>query len=459
MHAMNLDRMLKPKRIAVMGVSTSKDNHPANVIFKKLQLRYPVEVFAVNPRGGEVQGWPICKSLDDLPGPADMVIIAARAAQVPDILRDCIKHQAGGAFVVGGGFAETGNVELQNRLVEIARAADFPFIGPNCLGIFSPGKLDTLFLPGERMENPPAGGVGIVSQSGALLVDLLVKFAKQGIGLSHGISIGNKAMIREIDLLHYLVKDPDTQVIAFYVEGFNENEGREFVTAAQKCGKPVIMMKSGKTEAGTRAVSSHTASIAGDYKVFSEVLAQHGIIEAKNENELLAYCEVLNTYPRHIQGNVGIITISGGHGAVATDFLSQRGFSVPQLPKDAQDRLRERLSPSIRDIAVLNNPVDLTASAVDEDFVVCYDEMTRVSEIDSLMMLVLPYSPGLSVDLGAKVSNPSRKRVKPLVAYLPHVEKYQMFIEGFELNRVPVSNFIEGAVMMLDGMRRYTPCY
>ena len=454
---MDLDRLLKPKRIAVIGVSASKDNHPANVIFKKLQLRYPVEVFAINPRGGELQGWPVNKSLEELGMPVDMAIIAARAQMVPQIMQDCIRNKVGGAFVVGGGFAETGNAALQDEIVEIARAADFPFIGPNCLGLFSPGKLDTLFLPGERMENPPAGGVSIVSQSGALLVDLLVKFAKQGIGIAQGISIGNKAMIRELDLLNYLANDMDTHVIVFYIEGFNPNEGRTFVQAAQNCGKPVIIMKSGKTEAGTRAVSSHTASIAGDYKVFSEVLAQHGIIEAKNESELLAYAEVLSIYPRHIGNNVGIITISGGHGAVATDMLSRRGFTIPQLSPEVQERIRDRLSPSIRDIAILNNPVDLTASAVDQDFLVCYDEMTRAPDVDSLLMLVLPYSPGLSVDLGAKVSNPSQKRIKPLVAYLPHVEKYQMFIEGFELNRVPVSNFIAGAVMMLDGLRRYQP--
>ena len=455
---MNLDRLLKPKRIAVIGVSASKDNHLANVIFKKLQLRYPVEVFAINPRGGEIQGWPVSKSLEELDKPVDMAIIATRSQLVPQILQDCIRNEVGGAIVVGGGFAETGNTVLQDQLVDMAKAADFPFIGPNCLGIFSPGKLDTLFLPSERMVHPPVGGVSIVSQSGALLVDLLVKFAKQGIGLAQAISIGNKAMIRETDLLEYLVEDRDTHVIVFYIEGFNPNEGRAFVTAAQNSGKPVIIMKSGKTEAGTRAISSHTASIAGDYKVFSEVLAQHGVIEAKNESELLAFAEVLSIYPRHIGDKVGIITISGGHGTVATDMLSRRGFSIPQLTPEVQQRIRGRLSPSIRDIATLSNPVDLTGSAVDQDFMVCYDELSRTSDVDSIMMLVLPYSPGLSVDLGAKVSNPTQKRVKPLVAYLPHVEKYKMFIEGFELNHVPVSNFIAGAVMMLEGMRRYRPC-
>ncbi|MBT8339590.1 MAG: CoA-binding protein [Desulfatitalea sp.] len=452
---MDLERLLKPKRVAVVGVSTSKENHPANVIFKKLMLRYPVEVHGVNPRGGEVQGWPLYESLSSLPVVPDMVIIATQASLVPKIMEECIRLKAGGALVMGGGFAEIGNTDLQNRILSIAEEADFPFLGPNCLGIFAPGRIDTLFLPGERMQQPPQGGVAIVSQSGALLVDLLVKFANRGIGVSQGISIGNKAMIREISLLNYLAADPDTYVIVFYVEGFSENEGAKFIAAARQCKKPVVVMKSGKSEEGTRAVSSHTASIAGDYRVFSEVLAQHGIVEAKNENELLAYSEVLSVYPRNIRGNVGIITISGGHGAVATDFLAARGMSVPQISPEVHKRIKNRLSPSVKDIAILNNPVDLTGSAVDEDFIVSYDEMTHAPEFDALLMLVLPYSPGLSVDLGAKVSNPSRKRVKPLVAYIPHVEKYQIFIEGFELNRVPVSDSIEGAVMMLDGMRRY----
>ena len=113
---------------------------------------------------------------------------------------------------------------------------------------------------------------------------------------------------------------------------------------------------------------------------------------------------------------------------------------------------------SKQDIATIRNPVDLTASAVDEDFIAAYDEMTNLPDYHAFLMLVLPYSTGVSVDIGAKVSNPSKKRVRPLVAYIPHMAKYQAFIEGFELNGVPVSDSIEGAVMMLDGMRRYQPC-
>ena len=187
-----------------------------------------------------------------------------------------------------------------------------------------------------------------MSQSGAFLVDLMVKFSAHGIGVSLAVSIGNKAMIRETDLLDYLKNDPKTNVVVFYVEGFSKNEGRAFAQAAACFGKPVVVIKSGKSAAGSRAVSSHTASIAGDYRVFSHVLAQHGIIEAQNEYEILSYCKALNSYPRSIGRNIGIISISGGHGVAATDMCVNRGFALPPIPEAVRERIYHRLSPSVR---------------------------------------------------------------------------------------------------------------
>jgi len=140
----------------------------------------------------------------------------------------CIRSDVGGAVVISGGFAESGKKDIQQRMVDMAREADFPFIGPNCLGVYSPQRIDTLFLPGERLIQPKSGNVAFVSQSGGVMVDHMVKFTRQGIGLSTAISIGNKALIREIDMLHYLADDPQTKVIVFYIEGFERGEGRRF---------------------------------------------------------------------------------------------------------------------------------------------------------------------------------------------------------------------------------------
>ena len=455
---MNFRKLFEPKTMAIIGVSLNNDRHPANVVFNKNQLRYPVKVFAVNPRGGVLQGEKVFAHVSEIPGKVDLAVIAVRAEHVPDIVTDCIKAQVGGAAVISGGFAEVGQKDLQDRMASIAREAKFPFIGPNCLGIYSPSNVDTFFIPSERMVQPDPGNVALVSQSGGILVDQMVKFADEGVGLSLAVSVGNKALIRELDLLRYLSKEPNTKVIAFYVEGFEKNEGRDFVLAASECPKPVIVLKAGKSAGGSRAVSSHTASLAGDYDVFSEVLSQYGIVEAKNESELISFCESLSCYQISIDGKIGVITGSGGHGALSVDVCSNQGLSVPTLSEQVQNEIREKLSPSIQTIASIANPIDLTGSAVDDDFVAAANGLSSTPEIDCIIVLLLPYLPGITSDLGARLSQVSRRAGKPLVAYVPHVEKYRMLIEGFEFNRVPVSPSIEGAVHMAEAMRRCQPC-
>ena len=455
---MNFRKLFKPKTMAIVGVSLDNDRHPANVVFNKNQLRYPVKVFAVNPRGGILQGEKVFKHISEIPDKVDLAVIAVRAEHVPDIVAGCIEAQVGGAAVISGGFAESGRKDLQDRLASIAKEAGFPLIGPNCLGIYSPSKVDTFFLPSERMVQPDIGYVALVSQSGGILVDQMVKFAGEGVGLSLAVSIGNKALIRELDLLRYLINEPNTKVIAFYVEGFEKNEGREFVLAASECPKPVIVLKSGKSAGGSRAVSSHTASLAGDYEVFSEVLSQYGIVEAKSESELISFCESLSCYQISIDGKIGVITGSGGHGALSVDICSSYGLSVPTLSEQLQIEIREKLRSSIQTIASIANPIDLTGSAVDDDFVAAANGLSRTPEIDCIIVLLLPYLPGITSDLGARLSQVSRRAEKPLVAYVPHVEKYRMLIEGFEFNRVPVSPSIEGAVHMAEAMRRCKPC-
>ncbi|MBW1712635.1 MAG: CoA-binding protein, partial [Deltaproteobacteria bacterium] len=310
---MDFRAFFEPRTLAVIGVSLTNDRHPANVVYHKNNLRYPVKVFPVNPKGGLLQGATVFPSVSDIPEKIDLAVIAARAEQVPGVLSDCAAAGVGAAVVISGGFAESGRQDLQDRTVAIAREADFPFVGPNCLGIYSSLQVDTFFLPSERMVRPEKGNVAVVSQSGGVLVDMMFKFASEGVGLSKTVSIGNKALIKERDLLAYLAQDPETEVIAFYVEGFGQNEGREFVLAASECPKPVIVLKAGKSPGGSRAVSIHTASLAGDYQVFSAVLAQHGLVEARNEYEIVSFGEALSCYQRSIEGSLGIVTASGGH--------------------------------------------------------------------------------------------------------------------------------------------------
>jgi acetyltransferase len=454
----DFSKMFEPETLVVIGLSMSNERHPANVIFNKNLFRYPVKTYAVNPIGAAYHRERVYSQVSDIPDPIDLAVIAVRAEYVPGVMEECAKTGVGGVTVISGGFAEVGNHDLQERVAAIASEAWIPLIGPNCLGIYSPGFVDTFFIPSERMVRPEQGNVAIVSQSGGILADQMVKFAGQGIGLSRAVSIGNKALVRERQLLDYFKRDEKTDVIAFYLEGFGPGEGREFVEAAKLCPKPIVVMKAGKTPGGHRAVSSHTAAIAGDYTVFSSVLAQYGIAEARDEFEMTSFCESLSSYPQGAGNNVGIITGSGGHGAVAIDACLAAGLDVPSMPDDAQDEIRERLSDSVKLIASLGNPIDLTGSARDDDFVVVAGELSKRPEIDTIIVLLLPYLPEVTSDVGARLSEVQRQGGKPLVAYVPHVEKYRMIIEGFQLNNVPVSPSIEGAILMVEAMRKCRPC-
>ena len=282
----------------------------------------------------------------------------------------------------------------------------------------------------------------------------MVKFAGEGVGLSLALSIGNKAVIGEIEILQYLIQDDETKVIAFYIEGFGKDEGRDFVMAAGKSPKPVIVLKSGKSDSGRRAVTSHTASLGGDYKIFHEVLNQYGIIEAKNELELLSFSESLSCYNQNIGEKIGIITGSGGHGALAVDICSLHGLAAPQLSVGLQKKIQEKLSPSIQEIASVSNPIDLTGSVIDDDFIHAAEALSRSPEIDCIVILLLPYSPGITLDLSARLSQVRQNEGKPMIAYVPHVERYRMLIEGFELNRIPAAPSIEGAILMAEALRR-----
>ncbi len=455
---MDLKYLFKPSTMAVIGVSTSQDSHPANVIYNKNHLRYPVKTFPVNPRGGFINREPLYRSVKEIEEKIDMAVIAVRGEFVPNVLEECIKKGVKGAVIVSGGFAESGNMELQQRVADMAEEASFPFIGPNCLGIYSPDYVDTFFLPGERIISPKKGNIGFVSQSGGVLVDQMVKFAGQGIGISLAVSIGNKACTRETDMIDWFEKDDQTKVITFYIEGFEKGEGRKFIERADQCSKPVVILKAGKSRKGIEAASSHTASLAGDYRVFSEIMKQFHVAEADNEYELTSFCEALSCYADGITGNVGIISLSGGHGVIAADACGLHGLEIPVLEKKTMDTIRENLTLPIRNIVSLVNPIDLTGSSVDEDIMTAARHLFRDKNIECVLTLLIPYSPGVSTDIGAKLSQVARNEGKPLIAYVPNEEKYRIIIEGFELNNVPVASSVEGAVLMAKALKRCIPC-
>jgi acyl-CoA synthetase (NDP forming) len=452
---MELSKIFEPKTIAIVGVSLSNPFHPANVIYNKNHLRYEAEAFCVNPKGGTLYGQRIYRNLREITTQVDLAVLAVRAELVPQAIRECLEAGVSGAIVISGGFAETGRIDIEEELTALSEQNDFPIIGPNCLGIYSPPHLDAFFLPHERLVVPEPGSVALISQSGGILVDLIIKLTQEDAGVSKAVSIGNKAAIDEVDLLEYFQKDPNTRVIGIYIEGFKKSRGRDFVNMMIDSTKPVILLKSGKTPGGTRAVSSHTASVAGDYAVFSEIVKQSGAIEAKNETQFVSYCEALSCCdkPERMK-NVCIITGSGGHGAMASDICYERGLNLVEVPEPDKEELRKRLSNSVQSIASLNNPVDLTGSAVDGDFYAAAEFFLDKDYVDGVILLLLPYLPGISSDIGARLAVAFREHEKPVITYIPHVEKYGIIIEGFESNRMPVAHSVEGAVYMTASLMK-----
>lgn len=451
---MKLGRLLEPSSMAIVGVSKSNPLHPANVIYNKNHLRHQARTYCVNPSGGTLYGEPMYRDVAEIPEKIDLAVLAVRAEYVVDSVKKCIKAGASGAIVISGGFAEIGRSDVQDELRKLAIENEFPVIGPNCLGIYSMPYTDAFFLPEERLVRPRPGKVALVSQSGGILVDLMIKMTQEGVGISKAISIGNKAVIDEVDLLEHLGQDASTKVIGFYTEGFLPGRGRTFIEAVENCPKEVVIIKSGKTPGGSRAVSSHTASLAGDYRIFSEVLKDTKAHEARNEAEFVAYCEALGSGRTKDVKNVCIVTGSGGHGAMAADVCFDRGLDLIDLPDDDQAKLKEQLTDSIRPIASVANPIDLTGSAVDADFYNAARFCLMRSDVDCVIVLLLPYLPGITSDVGGRVAQLSREFGKPIVGYVPHVERFAIFVDGFEANGVPVSHSVEGAVYMAESLMR-----
>ncbi len=235
--------------MAVIGVSTTHDHHPANVIYNKNHLRYPVQTFAVNPKGGTLNREPVYRTVAEIDVSVDLAVIAVRSGFVPDVVSQCIEKGIKGAVIISGGFAETGSRDLQQEVADLAVRANFPFVGPNCLGIYSPEAVDTFFCRGSASFTPKRKHRVCIPER-RVLVDQLVKFAGQGIGVSAAVSIGNKACIRETHLIDWFEQDMGTRVIAFYIEGFECREGREFVKRAQACSNRWWCSRPGRRPGG-----------------------------------------------------------------------------------------------------------------------------------------------------------------------------------------------------------------
>ena len=466
---MRLEKLFKPKSMAVVGISKANPLSPGRIIFIKNFFEMDVEVYGIHPDGGEIEGVNLYTRLEDLPKIPDLLVIAIPANATLDYVQQCADLKIPGCIIISGGFAEIGKEGIlrQEKLVKISTDNDIAVLGPNCIGVYSPPLLDTIFMPTERITRPPKGTVALISQSGGVLVDQFFhKFSQINIGVSTAVSIGNRAVIDEAMLLEYFSKyDKETLNIAFYLEGFKATKSRKFLEMAKESDDTVITYFGGLSKQGKKATQSHTASLSGNDKILSAALKQFLILQPFTEMELLTYLKLLDILSHKkkpfkpdivVYGRVAILSISGGHGVICADLLEKYGLIALDFTEKEKSEMMELVNPVARNIATFNNPIDLTGSAKDEDIENLIRYLSKIYRIECIIVLILPYTPSISFQIGRRIANIVTIEKKPLVCFIPYIPKYGSIIEALELSNIPVFHSIEESVQAVLALRKIT---
>jgi acyl-CoA synthetase (NDP forming) len=350
----NLETLFNPKSIAVVGATEKKLKWGSIVISNILYGGYKGTVYPVSPSSDTVYGLKAYKSLKDIPGRVDVVFIATPAITVLNILHDCVDKEIHNVVVISSGFSEVGDdgVRLEKEVTDFAMKHSINLVGPNTMGL-SNVKI-SLFATGGH-PRPKFGGISIIAQSGNVGNQIMLWAELEGFGISKFVGSGNEAVLRVEDYLEYLNCDDDTSVILIYLEGVDD--GRKFLDIAKNTviRKPVIALKAGRTEGGSRAAASHTGAMAGSFKVFESVMRQSGIMMAMNPTELLELSAAFDSYPLPRGNRVGIVTLGGGWGVITADECEEHGLYLPPLPEEIKKRFDEKLPP----FWSRANPVDL----------------------------------------------------------------------------------------------------
>jgi acetate---CoA ligase (ADP-forming) len=464
---MNLQSLFKPKVMAVVGISKKNPLSPGRIIFIKNVFEMQVETYGIHPEGGEIEGVELYRSLKELPKTPDVLVIAIPAEATLDYVQQCADYEIPGCIIISGGFAEIGGegITRQKKLVQIATDNDIAILGPNCIGVYSPPLLDTIFMPTERITRPPKGSVALISQSGGVLVDQFFhKFNQFNIGVSTAVSIGNRAVVDESMLLEYFSKqDDETTNIAFYLEAFKPSKSRDFLKLAKDSEDDVILYFGGLSDKGKKATQSHTASLSGDAKVLQAALKQNLIIQPLTELELLTDLKLLDVLSRRKKpfnpnsvkdGNVAILSLSGGHGVICADLLKEYGLKAVDFTEQEQQEMRELVNLTAKEIASFGNPIDLTGSAKDEDLENMITYLSKIERIECIIVLILPYTPSISFQIGRRIANTVTFTKKALVCFIPYIPKYGTITEALELSNIPVFHSIEEAVLGVSMLKR-----
>jgi acetyltransferase len=380
-----LDKLFSPRAIAVIGASKTAGKVGYDTVSNLVQSGFKGPIIPVNSAGGELFGLKVYPQISDYPDLIDMVVIAVPAEMVPAAAREAVKKKAGAIVVVASGFKESGpqGRAIEDELIEICSKGGVRLLGPNCLGVINTAiNLNASFS--KRL--PQAGQLAIFSQSGALCTAMMDIADERELGVSKAISIGNKADITEVDILSALAHDEDTKVIVGYLEDISD--GDKFVKAAEEASsrKPVVILKAGTTNAGSKAASNHTGVLAGKDTAYGAAFKRAGICRADSFEALFDYASALALQPTPKGDRVLIITNSGGSGTMAADAVEKAGMSVTPLSEQLAAQLRAQLPAA----AFIDNPIDISADAEPRHYAAAIDIAVADEAIDAILVVLAP---------------------------------------------------------------------
>ena len=433
---MTLEGFFQAKSIAVVGAAR-EEQKVGHTLLKNLLQNKNLRVFPVNPNATEILGAKCYSNLLEIKENIELVIIAVKSDFVLQVLKDSAKKKIKNVIIVTAGFAETGNKDLEEQIKKIAHENKITLLGPNVMGTISPkNNFNASFFDGI----PKKGNIAFLSQSGALGTAILDWSIKENIGLSGFASLGNLTQLDFSDFIEYFSQDKETKVIALYMESLKAGNGKKFIETCKKCKKPIVILKAGKSEAGSKAAMSHTAALASEKGVYESMFKQAGIIEAENITQVFRISEIIATYEK-LGKRACIITNAGGPGVLTTDYLSANKIEIPALPENIKEKLNKILPKEWSH----NNPIDVLGDALNDRYQSVLANLDKENFFDFFLVLLTPQHMTKSLETAQTLT----KLKKPTIAVFMGGNKIQSALEFLKQNNIPVFSEPEDASKVL----------
>jgi acetyltransferase len=461
-----LDAIFCPQSVAVVGASTTPGKVGHDIFANILRGGYTGVLYPINPSARSVLSVRAYAHITDIPDQIDLAMIILPPRLAEKSVKEAIEKGVKGLVIVSAGFKEVGGegLEIEQRLVDMCSEANVRLVGPNCLGVINP-------LPAIRLNAsfsarmPKPGNVSFISQSGALCTAVLDFAADREFGFSKFISIGNKADVDELDLLRYLDRDRETEVIMIYLEELRR--GPEFVEAVKEITSgdrptPVLVIKSGRTTAGAHAAASHTGALAGSEAVYDSIFKQAGIIRVESIDELFDYATVFS-YKNESQlgklrkkvpesNRVAIITNAGGPGIVATDMTISSGLELAHFHPDTVEALASHLPRT----ANLHNPVDVIGDASQQRYENALAAVIKDEGVDCALVILTPQSMTNALATAEAIARVARRTAKPIICCFMGIVDVSAGVKYLQEKGIPVFKFPENGARALGALYRYS---